>query len=465
MVHRKMVIFAVVVLTLLSVGGALYWRGRSAIKRAEQAWQSKAYPAAAQAYLQALRYFPWRKDLYEKAGTAQALAGNYPQAILHLNQASQLSEQGWGALAYAYLQTNEASAALQAYQRGLQNFPNSASLYSGLAMMYRAQADWLDESKALQNQTRLDETNAYAHYRLGLLWTLLNPSAAFAEFARASALDPEFDSATQTLIAALNIAATQTDEAQKKITIGRALGLTQEWALAKSAFEQALKTDAENAEAWAWLGEAEQQLGGDGGAELDRALALDSQSAVVRALRGLRWNRLQKYNQMLAEYSLAARLEPENPAWQAAIGDAHLKRGDLAAAIGFYQRAAELTPNDPTYWRLLAMLCAEQGSAVEELGLPAAQKAVELAPNDPLALDALGFAYFSSGRYASAETTLLAAIKIAPQFYAAHVHLALNDLAQGDRAGAYNALTYVRDADANGADGARARQLLAQYFP
>ncbi len=167
---------------------------------------------------------------------------------------------------------------------------------------------------------------------------------------------------------------------------------------------------------------------------------------------------------MLAEYSLAARAEPENPAWLAAMGDANLKLGDLAAAIGQYKRATELAPNEPTYWRLLAVLCTDNGVAIEEVGLPAAQKAVELAPRDALALDALGFVYFSSGRYASAEDTLKLAIEINPQLYEAHIHLAMNYLVQGDKTSAYESLVYVRDADPNGVDGKRAKALLIQYF-
>ncbi|MCC6260209.1 MAG: tetratricopeptide repeat protein [Anaerolineales bacterium] len=465
MYNKKTVIFAVAVLSLLILGSVIFWQGQKQINQAEQALQARDYSAAASAYLQAARFFPWRTALYEQAGIAQALAGNYPEALVNLNQAAQLSERGWGTLALVYVQTQDFPAALTAYQNGLQKFPNSAALYAGQAAVYRAQKNWAEEKAALQNQIRFDEQNIYAHYRLGLLLTLLDSDEAFAELARAAKLDPQLDSVTQTLTTALNVASTQTDQAQRMVTLGRALGLTQEWELAHAAFAQALQLNAESAEAWAWLGEAEQQLGGDGGEALERAAILDPQSAMIHALRGLYWSRLQKYDQMLAEYALAAKLEPENPAWQAAVGDANLKRGDLAAALGFYKRATELAPNEPTYWRLLALLCAENGTALEELGLPAAQKAAELAPNDPLVLDTLGFVYFSSGRYASAEETLLSAVKLDPKLYSAYLHLALNYLTQGNMPAAFNALTYVRDANPNGADGARAKQLLERYFP
>jgi tetratricopeptide (TPR) repeat protein len=102
---------------------------------------------------------------------------------------------------------------------------------------------------------------------------------------------------------------------------------------------------------------------------------------------------------------------------------------------------------------------------LEDVGLPAAQKAVEIAPDDPSALDALGWAYLSSGNYVSAEQTLLDVINRFPNYLPAHIHLAMTYLAQGNRPAAYDKLNYVQSADPNGADGETAGQLLKQYFP
>ena len=114
--------------------------------------------------------------------------------------------------------------------------------------------------------------------------------------------------------------------------IGRGLGLLNEWPLAAEAFRQAVNADGENAEAWAWLGEAEQQLGRDGRAELDNALSLGRTNPIVRSLRGLYWMRQGRADQALAEYLLAAEYDPGNPAWQISIGEAYVQRGDLQSA-------------------------------------------------------------------------------------------------------------------------------------
>ena len=456
----SLVVFALIAALLVPV----FYTGYSSVQRADNEFSAQNYTDASMHYQQAARLLPWRTDLLEKAGIAAYANRDYSSAIALLNRQSELTEQGWVALGNSYSNTNDMVSALRAYQDGLR-FYDSAALYAGVAFIYRGQKDWPAERDALQNQLRLDISDAYTHYRLGLLLTFLSPEQALSELTLASSLDPETDSAVQTLTAALSLSATQPDSSEQMLTIGRALGLVQEWDLSLAAFEKAIEIDEKNAEAWAWLGEAKQQLGQDGSVELDRALTLDHLSVIVRALRGLHWNRLGKYEQMRAEYALAAEFEPTNPAWQVSLGDAHLKLGDLASALAAYQKATELSPTDANYWRLLANFCAENGINVEDIGLPAAQNAVRLTPDDPFALDALGWSYLSSGRYANAEKILLETIAAYPNHFPAYIHLAMTYLAQGNRPAAFNQLTYIRDADVGGKFAVLANELLKQYFP
>ncbi|MEW6403676.1 MAG: tetratricopeptide repeat protein [Chloroflexota bacterium] len=465
MPNKKWLLPLIMTLVVAAVFLPMLFTGYSEIRQGEESFAAGDYEQAAAAFEHAARLLPWRNDLYEKAGISAGAAGDTAAAIRYLHDASQLSEQGWLTLASAYYTEGDLEAALQTAQSGLKGYPSSAGLYELMAFIHRGQKDPDAERAALQNQVLFDGEDVYAHYRLGLLLIFSDPEQAAAELSLASSLDPEFDPAVQTLLAALELAAAETNPSTRAVTIGRALGLVDEWDLALAAFEDAIELDASNAEAWAWLGEAKQQTGGGGRAELDRALSLEGKSAIVRALRGMYWSRQEEYDLMLTEYAVAEQVEPENPAWQASIGDAHYKRGDLAAALTAYQRATELAPEESTYWRLLAVLCAESGVHVEEIGLPAAQKAVELAPDEVAALDVLGWSYASSGRYFSAEQTLLDVIARAPNYLPAHLHLAMTYLAEGNQAAAFKELTFVRDADPEGENGQVAVELLERYFP
>jgi tetratricopeptide (TPR) repeat protein len=157
-------------------------------------------------------------------------------------------------------------------------------------------------------------------------------------------------------------------------------------------------------------------VGEDGRPDLDAALKLGPRQTVVHTLRGIYWRRQGNQALSFAEYSRAARLEPENPALQSLLGEAHASSGDLVAALEAYQHAVELAPSESTYWRLLALFCADNDVRVLDIGLAAALKAVELAPKDPQALDVLGWTYAQAGYLSKSEQALLQACIRPPSF-------------------------------------------------
>jgi tetratricopeptide (TPR) repeat protein len=441
------------------------------LNRAEASFDAQDFNSAAGFYAQAARLLPWRSDLWEMAGMSATFMGNSKQAIENYGHVSELSATGWQMLGLSYILSGDSDTAITTFKQGLQ-FYDSAAIYALLVAAYGNQNNLEGQRDGLENLLRLEPEDARAHYHLGLILTVLEPEQALTHLMFAASLDPKFDPAVQTLRSALNLSSTQPDASQQMVTNGRALGLVKEWALAIPAFEKAVSLDEENAEAWAWLGEAKQQqniitnvpMNDAGRVELDKAVRLDHTSVVVRGLRALYWSRQEKYPQMRAEYSLAAMYEPENPAWQAGLGDAYLKSGDLVSALAAYRRATELAPNESTYWTLLAVFCAQNNVYLDEVGLPAAQKAVAISPDDPPALDALGWVYLASGRYASAEQTLLDVTERFPAYLSAHLHLALTYLAQGDYPSAKEKLVYIQSTDPKGPHGELAGQFLKQYF-
>lgn len=457
-VKRALIFFA---LPLCFAALALTLVGETAARQAERDLAQGQYSQAASGYLRAAKIFFWREDLREAAALAAFQSGDLSTAVYYL-QRSHPSQRGTLALAYAYLQLGDLPAAQKTFEEGAARF-SSYAFYEGLAQIYRSQNNWQAERGALERQIQLDVSQASAHYRLGVLLLVLDEDAALTELLRAASLDPQFDSAAQTLTAALNLSAAQPNAAQQKISIGRALGLVEEWSLAAFAFQQALDLDAQNAEAWAWLGEAHQHIELPALTQLDRALELKRDSAIVRALRALYWQRQGNDSRALAEYLLAAEYDPLNPQWQAALGGAYAQRGDLISALSSYQRAVALAPEDAEFWRRLALFSAEYNIEIEMLGLPAAQKAASLAPTDSQALAALGYLYFLNNRYAPAEEYLTQALKIAPQNNSAQIWLALNEMAQGKSSEAYARLLRVRNA--GGAESAQAAQLLEFHFP
>ena len=161
-----------------------------------------------------------------------------------------------------------------------------------------------------ENRLRLGE-DAAAHYRLGLLLLLSDGVRASQHLQSAAALDPEFEPATSTLLAAWRASSRESDPARAMLILGRALGLVEEWGLAAREFGRAVDANPQDSEAWAWLGESMQHIGQDGLPQLDRALAVGPRDSTVHILRGLYFRRQDKNSEAVGEYLRAAELEPE----------------------------------------------------------------------------------------------------------------------------------------------------------
>ena len=450
----------VLMLILLAVILPVIFSGYSELKKAST---STTYGEAAQHYQSAAEHLPWRADLYELSGHAYYHAQEYMNADAAYKKAFQqnvLSSEGWVAWGDVnYLNQNPQRAA-EIWEQAFEQKNPSEQLYGRLSQTYLETGEYSKAADSLQRYVSTYQDDAAAHYQLGLLLTLTDQNTAGSELITASQLDPQLDPAVQTLRTALNLASLSELPSERFVIIGRALGLVEEWPLARVAFESAIQADEKNAEALAWLEEANQHTGQNGSDGLDRALSLNPNSSVIRGLRGLNYQRSGNFRQALEEFEHAARLEPGNPAWQVSMGENYSKLGDLIRALESYQHATTLASEDANYWRLLAIFCAQNGVHIKDIGIPAAQRVVILAKDDTVAEGLLGWLHLLDSRYDDAERHLVRALELDPQNAAAHLHLGMLYLQKEDRIAAQDHLVFARDLGNTEADA-----LLKQYFP
>ncbi|MCC6299781.1 MAG: tetratricopeptide repeat protein [Anaerolineales bacterium] len=449
----------VFLLMFLAVAAPVITSGYSELRQAASA---ESYNEIAGHYLRAAQRLPWRADLYELAGHAYFHAEEYALADSTYQRAFEkgaLSPQGWMAWGDVnYLDDNK-TRAVEIWKQTLEQDGFSAEIYLRLARASQADEDYAAAASYFQSYVSAVPDDASAHYQLGLLLTLTEPDKAASELLLASQLDVQFGPAADALRGALSLASRADTPSQKFVLIGAGLGSVEEWKLARVAFESAVRADDANAEAWAWLGEANQQNGRDGSVELDRALELNPNSSIVRGLRGLHFQRIGNHSAALTEFQAAASLDPENPARFVSLGDAYALTGDLNHALESFQYAVLLTPEDAAYWRALAEFCGRQGIYLDEVGIPAAQRAVTLA-RDAENLDVLGWLYLLDARYAEAEQSLSDALARDPQNASVYFHLGLLYLQTGENAAAFENLIRARDLGNSQADA-----LLKRYFP
>jgi tetratricopeptide (TPR) repeat protein len=434
--------------------------GYSELKKASTA---ATYPEIGDHYRAAALRLPWRADLYELAGHAYYHAKDYSRAEAVYRKAFErhaLSADGWVAWGDVFYLNKDVKQATRIWEQGLEQKQFSEKLYSRLSQVYKDNGDYSRAAQALQKYAAVHQEDASAHYRLGLLLTLTDPGTALTELITASQLNPQLDPAVEILRSALNQASLKDATADRLVLTGRGLGLIQEWGLARAAFESAVEADEKNAEAWAWLGEAKHQTGSDAGAELDRALALEPNSTVVRGLRGLYFQRSGNFRSALTEFQAAATLDTMNPTWQVSIGETYSKLGDMIRALEAYQYATKLAPKDAAYLRLLALFCAQNNVNIASVGVPAAQKAVAIEKDNADSLDLLGWLLILDKRYEYSKQILEQALALDPNNASVHMHLGMLYLQLNDRAAAQEHFTAARDLGS-----AEAASILEQYFP
>ena len=460
-------ILLIILSLLAAIAAPALIEGYAALSRAQAASMRKDFAGAGASYEAAAHLLAWRPALWEKAALAYASGGDWQQAMPLFERAQQrgaLSADGWDVFGTGYWLQSRNTEALQIWSAGFHQYPSEPKFQARLALAYRGLGRYDSERQALEAWIQTGRASAAEHYRLGQLLMTTDPDRSRVMLEQASAMDATFVPAVDTLRASLDLSAHAADEAQRLVWVGRGLGLVEEWPLAQRAFDAAARADPEDAEAWAWLGEARQHGGLDGRGELGKALALDPNDPVVLSLSGLSWKRQGQFARALLDYQRAASLDPKNAEWQAALGEAYGLTGDLVSALQAYQKATELARDQAGYWRLLAMFCADNAIQLQEVGLPAAKKAASLAPNDPAVLDALGWTYAQAGLLYNAEENLSRAAKLNPEMALVHLHLGETYLRKGDPASALVELQTASRLDSDGPVGALAGKLLQQYF-
>jgi tetratricopeptide (TPR) repeat protein len=315
--------------------------------------------------------------------------------------------------------------------------------------------------------------DAGLHFQIGLLYAVLDPELALAYLRQAAILDPFFTTGSRRLEDAIVLARLKDEPAYTLLESGRVLAGLGEWSLAAEAFQESARLRPDYAEAWAFLGEAYQQLPP---AEqppdmaeatylvLQKALSLDPLSVSANTFMGLYWKRSGHFQTAITYLLTADRAAPDNPALQVEIGSCTAESGDLNSALAYYQRAVQIAPKEPTYWRVLAEFTLAQNTQVREVGLPAAREAVLLAPGDPRTLDVLGTVLYSLGDLDSAERFLLQALKLNDQYAPTHLHLGITYLQKGEAARARHHIDLAGQLAPDTWISERAVRLSEQYF-
>ena len=424
--------------------------------------------AASNALAQAAHYSPRQFEYLEQAGIFALQAGDRNAAKTYLEQvhaSGELSPEGLTSLGdIAQMEGND-QLSIDYWEAAIIS-SDEVEIFTKLIQAYRQVDDW---GKAVKTQKELVSrfpNNPQYNYQLGLMLAASQPDAALAYLTLAGELDASIKSETKTLVRNLRSALNSDDPSYPLVTAGQALAAMNEWELASIAFSNATQVNPDYAEAWAYLGEALQQTGQDGFEEMVEALNLDPDSVAANTLMALYWQRQVRYDLALVYLYAAAQLDEKNPALQAEIGNTLGLLGNIPAAETHYQRAVNMAPKDPTYWRSLAKYYIRYEIDLREDGLSAARQSVILSPYDPQSLDIIAQIYLLLDSPLLARRFLERALAADGEYAPAHLHFGLVNILERDFLGAYQHFLAAKSFSPPDSPSAeQAVRLLETYFP
>ncbi len=372
---------------------------------------------------------PWRESEMLSLARANFQLGEWQETIdayLKVSAESPLSLEDTYSLAEAYWETDQMEKARLTWN---QIRDREDIRESDLEKLVSVQQDHQDYYQAYQTlltwKTRFPLDNTL-YYALGLSQIIYDPENAESSLLRSLETYQERIDQVSALREGLAVILRETDAAARLMIAGNVLSQQSEWAYAAGAYAVVTRSIPDYAEAWALYGNAMYYLGENGDVYIQKAVDLDPQSQVVKAVQAYAYRREGRAQEAIRIFEDLSKQNPDNALWIYEIGQTYNVMGELGSALVYYQQAALIDESDPYYWEALARFSLENSFGLESVGIDAARKALTLQPEDGLTNDLMGWFFYTLDDLVSAERFLLKAKQYAP--YSAVVHLHLGQL-------------------------------------
>jgi len=393
-------------------------------RKVRLAFAAEDYSTGAEILIDLAEENPWWTTLWESAGNAAYLGGDYPTAKNAYKKALQkndLSIEGQIKLGQTYLQVGEQVLAVETWQA----LEDSSQALEELALFYEGNGEITRAIEIWHKYLTLsaDGSTSDQIYHFGLLIAADTPPKSLPYLDQSREEFPEAAGVASAIRGAVS-----EEPAYQYVTAGQALAAINQWNLAAYAFDRATSLRQDYQEAWLYLGEALQHLDKPGEDVLDvleTGLALNEDSPLANLFLGLYWQRQGSHPTALDYFQVVADLWPANADVRVETGKSLAALGQLNAALEKYQEAVELDPLDGKYYNQLAEFCVLYDYQVKEIGLAASRIAVQLDPSDEVSLDIMGQVLLALDDNQNAVKFFQMALESNPIYAPAHYHLGI----------------------------------------
>lgn len=359
------------------------------------------------AYATMIAMQPWRIELWLMAGKKAYEMGEWAQAEELLTNAQEkgvLDRQGRQMLAQTHLNLGETDTGIEQMQALMQQGQLPAQDFRKLYGLLLDQFRVLEAEEVALAWVDEEPRSADAQLSLGLIQLARDHFAAIKNLEIATALDTDLQGFVRDLDLVIAQAHLSDDGAYQQLLIGRELANQGYPLYAEILIAQAVKMNPQYAEAWAMLGELQQQNGrSDGFTALETAVELDPDSTLVQSLMAIYWQRQGDPTKAIAYYEQLSAQQPEEFRWLVELAKATADAGDIPAGYEIILEVGENFADETQVWIETANFCAEYGMDVSTVGLDAAREALSREEDNVDALTAMGNVLFALSDFDSAQ--------------------------------------------------------------
>jgi cellulose synthase operon protein C len=377
-------------------------------------------------------------------GEIQTRNGHASEAVSTLQNALKDAPEnavGHFHLGAAYQQTGDSNQAESEWRTAVRLAPAFTDAQRGLASLALSRKDW-NALADIASQLILRQPRAALGYLYRGMERAAHEDQVAGElnFSKAIELAPG-DAVGYTEMAKLRMLQKRTEESEKLFQQALSRDPNSIEALTDLAFmevqqkqlpralaavrEQIAKS-SDNSGFYVLLGELLLNAKDQDGAESALQKAVDLNPNNVNAYLQQAQLQVQRgaLDKAAADYQQAMQKSPQDIRLHLGLGSLEESRGNWRQAQTLYQQALQIKPDDPVVANNLAFLLIEHGGN-KDLALSLAQTARRGLPNVGNTADTLGWAYYYQGLFPLAVSTLLIAVKDAPENATYHYHLGM----------------------------------------
>jgi tetratricopeptide (TPR) repeat protein len=418
----------------------------------------------------AVKIAPDSADAHNWLGVALLDRADFPQGIASLRKAVALDpkhSRAYANLGSALAKSGELDEAVDVFRKALALESESLPAHFNLGMALREKGDFAAALPHLRRVAAADPGNASLHYELGqALRQSGELGGAIAAFERALEIDPELREAYYALGATLKQQSVTARKlgpsapgvprgsraAEEAVERAKAAVASRDFKTAEVALAEALRLDADHAEAHTLQGFVLGQQGNLAAAlpHLQRATVLRPEWPEARHNLGAALWYSGAREKAIAELRESVRLDPGSAGGHGFLGMALRETGDLPGARASLQRAMALAPAMAAAYVDLAVIFLRAGNLEQGLGqleaglnvpvpvppppdwdaaIAALRQAVVSSPKRPESHQAQNLLGLMLGRKGAPGDDVLsafrAAIRLRPDYAEAHNNLGL----------------------------------------